>query len=161
MVAIAEIDKSVLSEENEIFQQEANVELIVVKRGLWSTQNTYRNKMIEHYYKSLLTNNLEYSINKSQEEFAKKTAINDKIKISINDNIFNEYTGYEKALLIITSTSALALLGDENFSKEQIPNMFFKFFDEYDASEFPGIANAEWYKAQKIKITDDGIIIDE
>jgi hypothetical protein len=153
------IDKSVLSAENEKFQEEAGLKLIVVKRGLWSMQDAFRNKKITLYYESLLDNRLEYSIDNTQEEFAKQIVSDNEIKISININIFQAYSAYEKAILLIASTSTLALLQDTSYNKQQIPNTFFNFIDTYDLSEVPDITASAWYKQKSVTINDSGIII--
>jgi len=158
--AINEINASVLSAENEDFQQKAGIELIVVKRGLWSAQSTHKNSMIKLYYKSLLDNHLVFSIDDSKKEFAQQKTIDNIINITIN-NQYQSYTKYEKEILLIASTSALALLNDSAFNKNEVPNMFFKIIGDYDAKEIPGIINAQWFKNKKLLITDDhGIIIE-
>jgi len=158
--AINEINASVLSAENEKFQQDSGIDLTVVKRGLWSIQSTNKNSMIELYYKSLLDNNLVFSMDDSKTEFAQQKTVGNTICITINSQNL-PYTKHEKAILVIVSTSTLALLNDPNFNKNEIQNMFFKFIGEYDANEIPGIINAQWFKNKKILITDDGgIIID-
>ena len=53
----AEIERSVLSVENESFQQETEINLTIVKRGLWSMQSSFRNSAIDMYFRSLLNNN--------------------------------------------------------------------------------------------------------
>jgi len=158
--AINEINASVLSAENENFQQKTGIELIVVKRGLWSAQSTYKNNMIKLYYKSLLDNNLVFSVDNSKKEFAQQKTIDNIINITIN-NQYQNYTKYEKEILLITSTSVLALLNDSNFNKNEVPNMFFKIIGDYDPAEIPGIINAQWFKNKKILITDDHSIIIE
>lgn len=158
--AINEINASVLSAENENFQQKAGIDIIVVKRGLWSMQSTYKNSMIKLYYKSLLDNNLVFSLDDSKKEFAQQKTIDNIINITINSQ-YQNYTAYEKAILLIASTSTLALLNDSNFNKNEVPNMFFKFIGEYEAERLPGIINAQWFKNKKLLITDDhGIIIE-
>jgi hypothetical protein len=159
LLANNEINSSVLSVENDNFQQKAGINLTVVKRGLWSMQSTYRNSMIEFYYKSLLDNRLVYLMDDDKKEFAQQRAIIDNtISIIINSQ-FQLYTEYEKAILLIASTSTLALLNDPNFNRNEVSNMFFKFIGEYDAKEIPGIINAQWFKNRNIVITDIGIII--
>jgi len=158
--AINEINASVLSAENENFQQKTGIELIVVKRGLWSTQSTHKNSMIKLYYKSLLNNNLVFSEDDNKKEFAQQKTIDNIIYITIN-NQYQSYTKYEKEILLIASTSTLALLNDSNFNKNEIPNMFFKIIGDYEAESIPGIINAQWFKSKKILITDEhGIIIE-
>jgi hypothetical protein len=158
--AINEINASNLSVENENFQQKAGINLIVVKRGLWSMQSTYKNSMINLYYKSLLDNHLVFSVDDSKKEFAQEKTIDNIINITINSQ-YQNYTAHEKAILLIASTSTLALLNDTNFNKKEVPNMFFKFIGDYAPEEIPGIINAQWFKNRKILITDDhGIIIE-
>ena len=157
--ASSEINKSVLSAENEIFQQESGINLIVVKRGLWSMQNSYKNKMINTYFNSLLNNQLVYSINNDQEEYAKQSFSGNNINISIKISQNQNYTDYEKAILVIASTSTLALLRDTNYNKSNIPRMFFNFIQSYDDNDIPGITNTQWYKDKSISLTDNGIII--
>jgi len=158
MQAINEIDASSLSSENEDFQQKAGIKLIVVKRGLWSMQSTFKNSMMNSYYKKLLDNSLVYSLDENQKEYVQQKTLDNVINITVN-NQFQSYTEYEKAILLIASTSTLALLNDPNFNKKEIPNMFFKFIESYDAREIPGIVNAQWYKKKDISITDNGGII--
>jgi len=153
-----EIDASSLSSENEDFQQKAGIRLILVKRGLWSMQSTFKNSMINSYYKKLLDNNLVYSLDENQKEFAQQKTVDDIIHITIN-NQFQYFTEYEKAIILIASTSTLALLNDPNFNKKEIPNMFFKFIESYDAKEIPGIIYTQWYTKRDILITDNGGII--
>jgi hypothetical protein len=156
--AANEINASVLSAENESFQKEAEINLTIVKRGLWSMQSTYKNSMIELYYKSLLDNRLVYSVDNSKNEFAQQNHNNDTIGIVINGQ-YQDYTEFEKAILLIVSTSTLALLRDSNFNKNEVPNMFFKFIGEYNPSEILGIINAQWFKNKSITIIDDSIVI--
>jgi hypothetical protein len=158
LLANNEINASVLSAENENFQQKAGINLTVVKRGLWSMQSTYKNSMIKLYYKNLLDNRLVFSVDDSKKEFAQQKTIDNTISIIIN-NQYQYYTEYEKAILLIASTSTLALLNDSSFNKKEVPNMFFKFIEEYDAIEIPGIINAQWFKNRNILIVDCGIII--
>ena len=158
MQASSEINKSVLSIENENFQQEYGIELIIVKRGLWSMQSTFKNSMIELYYRSLLDNRLIFSFDNVKREFAQQRIIDDRISIVINGQ-FQNFTEYEKAILIIASTSTLALLRDTNFKQDEVLNMFFRFIDEYDKRDIPNIISAQWYKDKNIIITNDGIII--
>jgi hypothetical protein len=158
--AINEINASALSAENENFQQKAGIELIVVKRGLWSAQSTHKNNMIKLYYKNLLDNQLVFLVNDTQKEFAQQKTIDNIINITIN-NQYQNYTKFEKEILLIASTSALALLNDSNFNKNEVPNMFFKIIGDYDPKEILGIINAQWFKNKKLLITDDyGIIIE-
>lgn len=161
--AIGQINKSELSAENEIFQQETNIQLIVVKRGLWSMQNQYKNKMIQSYFNKLLNNQLMYSVDNTQNEFAKQI-VTENIKIFINGNIFQNYTDFEKEVLLIASTSTLALIEDTKFNKKEIPNMFFKIIKEYDEPsmnyDISGIINSQWYKEKKLILTDNGIILE-
>jgi len=156
--ASREIDQSTLSSENENFQKESGINLTVVKRGLWSMQNTYRNSSIEIYYKSLLVNDLVFSLNNDQRELVRQNINGNDINIAINRQ-FQNYSEYEKEILLIVSTSSLALLRDNTFNRNDIPQMFFRFINEYDTREIPGIINAQWYKDRNITITNDGIII--
>jgi hypothetical protein len=158
------IDKSSLSIENEKFQEEAGLNLIHVKRGLWSMQNTFKNKFIAHYFENLLDNRIEYSIDNSQEEFAKQIISDEKINISINTNIFQTYSGYEKAILLIASTSTLALFQDASYNKLQTKDMFYNFiysYSNYEPATVPKIIEANWYKQKSISLTDNGIIINQ
>jgi len=156
--AIGEIDRSALSIENENFQQEYGIELIVIKRGLWSMQSTFRNSMIQLYYRSLLDNRLVFSFNSDIKEFAQQVIIDDRINIVINGQ-FQDFTEYEKAILIIASTSTLALLRDTNFNQDKVQNMFFRFIERYDEKDIPNIVNAKWFKDKNITTTNNGIII--
>jgi len=156
--AMNEINASSLSSENEEFQQKAGINLTVVKRGLWSVQSTHKNTMITSYYKNLLDNNLVFSLVENQKEYAQQKTIENKIIITVN-NQFQSYTAYEKAILLVVSTSSLALLNDPNFKRNEIPNMFFKFIEEYEAEGLPDIINSQWYKNKEILITDNGGII--
>jgi hypothetical protein len=158
MQASSEINQSVLSVENENFQQEYGIELIIVKRGLWSMQSTFKNSMIELYYRSLLDNRLVFSFDSIRREFAQQRIIDDMISIVINGQ-FQNFTEYEKEILIIASTSTLALLRDTNFKQDEIPNMFFRFIDEYDKTDIPNIISAQWFRGKNIIIANDGIII--
>lgn len=63
LLANKEINATVLSTENEYFQQAAGINLAYVKRGLWSMQSTFKNKTIEKYYRSLLDNRLTFVLN--------------------------------------------------------------------------------------------------
>jgi len=152
------IEKSSLSEENKIFEKESGIELIVVKRGLWSMHNYSKNKVIYSYYESLLNNTLIYLLNIDQKEFVQQSFINETIRIQFN-NQFQEYTEYENAILLITATSALALLKDSSFNKNEISNKFFDFIKSYNENELKNIIEAQWYKNKNITITDNGIII--
>ena len=156
--ASREIDQSVLSIENEKFQQESGINLTWVKRGMWSMQNTFRNRLIEMYYRSLLSNDLVFIINNNQRELAKQSINDNNINIVIN-NQFQNYLEYERFVLLIASTSSLALLSDTNHNKNEITNMFFRFINEYNDGSIPGITNAQWFKDKNITITNDGIII--
>jgi len=156
--AIIQIDKSTLSTENTAFEQESGIELVVVKRGLWSIQNSFKIKSVKHYFLSLLDNSLTYLLNTNQNEYVKQTIQNEKIIITTN-NQFNNYSDYERAILLIASTSTLALISDTNFNQRDTQNMFFNFIHNYDLKEIPNIVNSQWYKNKNITITDDGIII--
>jgi hypothetical protein len=160
--ANAEIGASALSNENKLFQQESGIDLTFVKRGLFSMKYTYENSMVELYYKSLLNNNLVYSVDDGKAEFAQQKITDDTVRIVINGQ-FQNYTGHEKAVLLVASTSALALLRDSNFNKNEIMNMFFKIIWDYDATydgnRMPNIKNTPWFKNENIMITDDSIII--
>jgi hypothetical protein len=127
MQAGSEINQSVLSVENEKFKQEYGIELVIVKRGLWSMQSTFKNSMIELYYRSLLDNRLVFSFDSIRKEFAQQRITGDMISITINGQ-FQDFSEYEKAILIIASTSTLALLRDTNFKQDEVPNMFFRFY---------------------------------
>jgi hypothetical protein len=103
---------------------------------------------------------LVFSVNGNQREFAQQEIRdNEEIGISIN-NQFQDYSKYEKLILIIASTSTLALRRDANFKQNEVPDMFFKFIASYDDGDIPGIINAKWYKDKNITVTDNGIIID-
>jgi hypothetical protein len=156
--ASSEINQSVLSIENENFQQEYGIELIVVKRGLWSMQSAFKNSMIELYYRSLLDNHLVFSFDSIKKEFAQQRIIGDMINIVINGQ-FQNFTEYEKAILIIVSASTLALLRDTNFKQDEVPDMFFRFIDKYDKKNIPNIISTQWFKDKNIMIIDDGVII--
>jgi hypothetical protein len=156
--AVNEINASGLSAENEMFEQRTGIKLIYVKRGLWSMQSAYKNSMIDLYFKSLMNNSLVYSVNESKNEFVQQTITEGTINIVTNNRLQN-YTDYEKAILLIASTSTLALLRDSNFNKNEVPNMFFKFIGEYDAKDIPGIINAQWFKSKNITVTSDSVII--
>ena len=158
MQASNEINRSVLSIENENFQQEYGIELIFVKRGLWSMQSTFKNSMIELYYRSLLDNRLVFSFDSAVREFAQQRIIDDEINIVINGQ-FQNFTEYEKAILIIASTSTLALLRDTNFNQNEVQNMFFRFIETYDKEDIPNIVNAQWFKDKNITIINNGVII--
>jgi len=152
------ITASTLSSENEDFQQKTGINLTSVKRGLWSMQSTFKNNMINSYFENLMDNNLIFSLDENQKEYAQQKTVDNIINITIN-NQFQSYTAYEKAILLIASTSTLALLNDPKFKKNEIPKMFFKFIESYDTNELPDIINSQWYKNKEILITDDGIII--
>jgi|GEM_PF-6103023 len=158
IVANKQINQSALSIENEIFEQEYGTELVFVKRGLWSMQDSFSNNSIKLYFINLLDNNLTYSLKNNQDEFVKQVNKDDKINIFVN-NQFSNYSIYEKAILLIVSTSTLALMSDRSYNQKNVPNMFFNFIDSYDAKEIPNIINSQWYKSKNITITDDGIII--
>jgi len=153
-----EIIASVLSSENEDFQNKSGINLTYVKRGLWSMQSSYKNKMINFYFKSLMDNSLVYSLDENGKELAQQKITENTISIVIN-NQFQNYTEYEKSILLVAATSTLALLNDDNFNKNEVPNMFFNIFKHYDTEEIPGIINSQWYKDKKIVITNNGIII--
>jgi hypothetical protein len=72
---------------------------------------------------------------------------------------FQDFTEYEKAILIIASTSTLALLRDTNFNQNEVQNMFFRFIEGYDENDISNIVNAQWFKDKNITITNNGIII--
>ena len=156
--ASRQIDDSTLSIENAAFEQESGIQLIVVKRGLWSMQNSFKIKSIELYFLSLLDNSLTYLLNTNQNEYVKQTIQNEKIIITTN-NRFNNYSDYERAILLIASTSTLALISDTSFNQRNTQNMFFSFIDSYDSREIPNIVNSQWYKNKNITITANGIII--
>jgi hypothetical protein len=158
--ANSEINRTVLSAENEVFQQETGINIASVKRGLWSMQSTFRNGMINSYFKSLMDNRLVFSVNGNQREFAQQDIRdNDEIGVSVN-NQYQNYSEYEKLIMLIASTSTLALRRDINFNQNEVPNMFFKFIKSYDERDIPGITKAQWYKDKNITVTDNGIIID-
>ncbi|MCL2211994.1 MAG: hypothetical protein FWB95_08745 [Treponema sp.] len=157
--AASQINKTSLSTENANFEKESGIELVLVKRGLWSMQDFSKNKAIKNYFLSLLNNDLTYSLNNSQNEFVKQTIQDDKINI-ITNNKFNNYSNYERAILLIVSTSTLALMTESNYNPNNVKNMFFKFITCYDTRELPNIVNAKWYKSKNIILTTDGIIID-
>lgn len=158
MQANSEIEKSVISAENEKFEREFDINLTHIKRGLWSAQDYSRNHAIDLYYKSLLNNHLVYSMDFSQIEFAQQAISDNNISIVIN-NQFENYTEYEKMVLLISSTSALALLHDASFKNNEIPKMFFNIIESYNDGKISGIINAQWYKSKNITFTDNGIII--
>ncbi|MCL2186958.1 MAG: hypothetical protein FWB86_14085, partial [Treponema sp.] len=114
--AMREIDQSTLSFENENFQSESGIDLTVVKRGLWSMQNTYRNNSIKMYYRSLLVNDLVFSLNNDQRELVRQNINGNNINITINTQ-FQNYSEYEKAIFLIVSTTSLALLHDTTFNR--------------------------------------------
>jgi hypothetical protein len=150
-----------MSAENKVFQQEAGIDLTFVKRGLYSVNYGYRNSMIEQYYRSLLNNALVFVLDDSRDEFAQQKFADDTLSITINGQ-FQDYTYFEKAVLLVASTSALALLHDPSFNKNEISNMFFNIIRDYDATydnRMPNIANAEWFKNRNLMITDDSILI--
>lgn len=156
--AARQINQSSLSMENAKFEQESGIELVIVKRGLWSMQNTFKNKSIEQYFLCLLNNDLTYSLNKNQNEFIKQIIHDDKIHITTNNQFYN-YSNYEKAILLIVSTSTLALMTDTSYNQNNIQNMFFNFITNYDTSELPNIVNSQWYKNKNIRLTSNGILI--
>ena len=121
-------------------------------------QNTFKNKSLEKYFISLLDNNLTYSLNNNQNEFVKQIIQGEKINIMTNNQFIN-YSNYERAILLIASTSTLALMSDTSYNQSNTKNMFFKFIESYDSRDFPNIANAQWYKNKNITITADGILI--
>jgi hypothetical protein len=102
---------------------------------------------------------LIFSVNEEQKEFAQQEIRDDGIKIFIN-NQYRDYSEFERFVMLLASTSTLALLRDTNFKQNEIPNMFFKFVNAYDDGSMPGITNAEWFKTRNITVTDNGIIID-
>jgi len=77
------INQSELSAENKIFQKEVEIDLLVVKRGLWSAQFTFRNNAVKTYYNNLLNNDLIYSLNNIQEAFARQNVQYDNTNIII------------------------------------------------------------------------------
>jgi hypothetical protein len=155
-----EINRTALSAENEVFQRETGINIASVKRGLWSMQNAYRNKMIDLYFNSLMDNRLVFSVDGNQREFAQQEIRdNEEIGVSIN-NQYQNYSEYEKLIMVIASTSTLALRRDANFKQNEVPDMFFQFIKRYDDGDIPGIVNAQWYKDKNITVTDNGIIID-
>lgn len=159
--AITEIDNSILSVENENFEQESGIDLTVVKRGLWSMQSTFNNKMINTYYKALLDNQLVYSINMTQAEYAKQTKTANNISIIINNSYFQDFTEFENALMLVASTSTLSLLQDNVSNKNDAKKLFFDIFDKYEHRDISNIRNAQWFKDKNISITDNGIIINQ
>jgi hypothetical protein len=157
--ASSEINKSTLSNENKDFENKVGVNLTYVKRGLWSTQDYYKNDAIQLYYKSLLNNMLVYSVDENKKEFAQQKTNDNTISIVVNKQ-YQNYTEFEKAVLLIASTSTLALLTDSNFNKNDVPNMFFKIIENYNANQISNIINAQWFKDRKIAVTSDSILIE-
>jgi len=153
-----QINQSSLSAENEQFEQDYGIKLVIIKRGLWSMQNTYKNKSMEQYFLNLLNNNLTYTLNNDQDEFVKQVVQDDNINIIVK-NQFSNYSDYERAILLIASTSALALLSDTGYNQNNVSKMFFNFIESYDTSELPSIVNSQWYKNKRITIKGDGIFI--
>ena len=151
------INKTVLSEENENFQEITGIELIHVKRGLWSMQNEHRNKMMKHYYESLLDNKIVYTVDNSQNEFAKQVVNDDVISISINSDFLQDFTQLEKAIMLIASTSTLALLKDVNYNKN-IEFIFFKCIEGY-TPENKNITDSLWFRSRSVSISNDSVII--
>jgi hypothetical protein len=153
---------SVLSDENKLFQQESGISLTFVKRGLYSVNYEYQNSMIELYFGCLLNNYLVYVVDDSKAEFAQQRITEDTIWITINGQ-FQGYTYYEKCVLLVASTSALALLHDPDFNKNEIMNVFFNIIRDYNATNdgngMPNILNAEWFKNRNFMLTDDSILI--
>ena len=154
----AEIERSVLSVENEAFQQETEINLTIVKRGLWSMQSSFQKNIIYMYFRSLLNNTLAYSLDTNQKEFARQIIQNDEISISINDQ-YQNYSEFERAILLIASTSTLALLNDNNFNLNEAQSMFFRFIESYDPDSITGIVDAQWFRDRNVTVTGDGIII--
>ena len=158
LAASNQIDRSELSADNAAFEQDTGIRLVVVKRGLWSMQNSFRNNTINKYFLSLLDNNLTYSFNNNQNELVRQIIHDEKINIIAN-NQFSFFSDYEKSILLIASTSTLALMSDAGYNQNNVPNMFFNFINSYDAADIPGIVNSQWYKNRNITITTDGILI--
>jgi hypothetical protein len=154
-----EINNSQLSKENAEFERNTGVNLTVVKRGVWSMSSTYHNANIESYYNALISNDITFSVNENQKEFSRQTKNENKINITINGE-YKKYTEIEKSVMIIVSTSTLALLKNQNTDKIKVQTMFFNFIDQYkNGYDINGIINSQWFKDKKVSITDDGIII--
>ena len=154
----SKIDESVLSIENENFQQEVGLDLKVLKRRLFSIENGYRNRMITFYFDSFLNNHLVLSFDNEKNEFVQQQTSNDRINIVFNSQLQN-YSEYEKEVLICVSIATLALLRDDNFNRNRFPKIFFDLIGVYERSKMPNIRNAEWFKKKNITIANDGITI--
>ncbi|MCL2400984.1 MAG: hypothetical protein FWC91_14740 [Defluviitaleaceae bacterium] len=94
----------------------------------------------------------------NQKEFARQIVKNDGIIVIINGQHQN-YSEFERAILLIASTSTLALLSDSNFDLNEAQNMFFRFIESYDPNSITGIVSAQWFRNRNVTVTGDSILI--
>ena len=157
--ANTEIGNSVLSAENENFQKESGINLTIIKRGLWSMQSTFNSNLINSYFRALMENRLVYSLNNRQTEYVRQTLSGDNINVEVN-NRFLDFSEYERAIILIASTSALALMQGNSYDRNEVQRMFFNFIDSYiGTGDISNITNSLWYRNKNITIGNNGIII--
>ena len=148
------------SPENTQFQKDAGVSLTFVKRGLYSIPKQYNDTGFESYYNKLTNNQIIFSLNETQTEFAVFLNEDENMQIKINP-MFIKYKDGSKNALITATAYAIGLLETGNTSLSVIEERFYNIISDYAkyGVDVSSIVKDEAFKDRKFKITNEGINI--
>jgi hypothetical protein len=157
IIVLRELDP--LSPENAEFERKSGINLLHVKCGLYSSYFIRPvNINVRKYYQALLENRITFHLNDTQKELARQIVKDNIVHIYINGE-YKNVDEDEQFILVVAATATLALL--QTPQQKNAEQLFFSFIDQYDdgAGGLPSIKDTNWYKARKVNILQDGIVL--
>ena len=149
---------SPLPPENIEFQNKMGVNFTFIKRGIYSIPKEYNDIGFDDYYSRLVNNQILFSVNESQNEFAVFVDDGENILIKINP-LLSKFSSGSKNVLLTATVYAIGLLKIGNTGLPVIEERFYKVISDYGnfGVDVSSILNDNMYKNHSFKITNKGI----
>jgi hypothetical protein len=143
--------------ENTDFQKETGMSLTFVKRGLYSIPKSYKDEGYADFYNKLVNNEIIFSVDEAQNEWALFKNENGIIYITLN-GLFKKYNqGSNNALL--TSTVYIAGLIGIDMAPQIMETRFYDVIADYKkyGVDVSLIVKDDLFKDKRFKIMNNGI----
>jgi hypothetical protein len=144
--------------ENKEFERETGVNLTFAKRGLSTIPKGYNDTGFDGFYSKLINNQIIFSIDANQNEFAVFMDEGENILVKIKP-ILSRYNPGSRNALLTATIYAIGLLKTANISQEVIEERFYEVISDYAkyGIDVSSIVNDDLFKEHKFRVINNGI----
>ena len=161
LVCLALVGVSCMSgpdtQENKDFQKETGMSLTFAKRGLYSLPRPQDDEGFQRFYNKFIDNEIIFSVNGAQSEWATFVEKDGLIFISVND-LFKRYNQSSNNALLTSTIYAIGLIKIGE-APANIEARFYKIISDYQnyGVNVSMIINDVLFKEGKFKVVNNGI----